>query len=208
MNAARERAVAEKAEKVEKHLQWLPALWCNLYVVDVVSRIASVDGEKTKIHFVSDHVVGPAVRLVFWANILLWSFYFVFPWVSYLPSVYHVLWKCEHGNFAHYSFFFLALYLVIVLLLVVIELMALVYVPPSQVAVMGPFMRRAWKKLPPIFHLGVEEFPFYLLMVFLTSMSVVAHMDLATNALFLSKSWRHSFAPGKLGRPPLYTTSR
>merc|ERR1712136_726950 len=76
------------------------------YVVDVVSRIASVGGESTKIHFLSDHVVGPAVRLVFLANILLWSFYLVFPWLSFFPSVHHVLWKCEHGSFAHYSFFF------------------------------------------------------------------------------------------------------
>jgi len=199
MDAAKERVETGRVEEVEKHLQWLPALWCNLYVVDVVSRIASVDGEKTKIHFVSDHVVGPAVRLVFWANILLWSFYFVFPWVSYLPSVYHVLWKCEHGNFAHYSFFFLALYLVIVLFLVLIELMALVYVLPSQVAVTGPFMHNVWKKIKSIFHLDVEEFPFYLLMVFLISMSVVAHMDLATNALFLSKVLATQFCPIEAG---------
>ena len=102
MDASKEIAEKEKAKLVEQQLKWLPVLRCNICVVDVVSRIASVADHET---IIKSDVAGPAVRLVFWANILLWSFYDVLPWLSYPLSVYHVLRKCEHGNFAPYIFF-------------------------------------------------------------------------------------------------------
>ena len=67
------------AQAVFENLDWIPSHWNNIYVFDVVRRVASVEGNKSMIHFLSDHVVGPAVRKVFAANVLLWSSYLVFP---------------------------------------------------------------------------------------------------------------------------------
>lgn len=169
------------AQAVLENLDWIPSHLNNIYVFDVVRRVASVEGEKSMIHFLSDHVVGPAVRKVFAANVLLWSCYLVFPWLAYWPSRHlpHAagLWRCEGGNFASYNPLFLAIYMVLVLVLLIIELQALVFVLPPQVAIIGPFMKNFARK----------DWSFYIFTLGMTSMSIVAHMDLASNALFLAK---------------------
>jgi hypothetical protein len=76
---------------------------------------------------------------------------------------------------------FLALYLVLVMVPLIFELRALVFVLPPQVAIMGPFMKQFAAKV----HL--QDWSAYIFYLGLTSMSVIAHMDLASNALFLSK---------------------
>ena len=47
------------------NLAWLPMHLNNMSVIDVVRRVASVEKENSKIHFLADHVVGPAVQHVF-----------------------------------------------------------------------------------------------------------------------------------------------
>jgi len=174
---------------VFENLDWIPSHLNNIYVFDVVRRVASVEGEKSMIHFLSDHVVGPAVRKVFAANVLLWSCYLVFPWLAYWPSRHlpHAagLWRCEGGNFASYNPLFLALYMVLVLVLLIIELRALVFVLPPQVAIIGPFMKNFARK----------DWSFYIFALGMTSMSIVAHMDLASNALFLAKVYATNNCP-------------
>jgi len=170
------------------NLAWLPMHLNNMYVIDVVRRVASVEKENSKIHFLADHVVGPAVQHVFLANILLWSFYGVFPFLAcWLPSKNGGWWTYDATGgsaFASCSKLFLVPYMCLVMVLLLIELRALVFVLPSQVAVVGPFVRNfaagfTWAKR--------QDWSFYVYLLGLTAISIIAHMDLASNALFLSK---------------------
>jgi len=170
------------------NLAWLPMHLNNMYVIDVVRRVASVEKENSEIHFLADHVVGPAVQHVFLANILLWSFYGAFPFLAcWLLSKNGGWWTYDTTGgsaFASCSKLVWVPYMCLVMILLLIELRALVFVLPCQVAVVGPFV----KKFPAGFTgAKQQDWSFYVCLLCLTSLSIIAHMDVASNALFLSK---------------------
>jgi len=183
---ANEDGHRESRTLVQQNLSWLPHSISNIYVIDIVTRVASTQHlERTKIHFLSDHVVGPAVPIAFWANIWLWTFYLVFPWIAYLPARFGWFWYCPQGNFANYSQWLLCPYVPVLLNAMRHEFQALVYALPPQVAIMGPFISNAvsshgWRGWG-----GRHSFGIFITCA--SIMSVFSHMDLATNGLFLSK---------------------
>jgi len=171
----------ENYEKVLENLNWLPWTMNDVYVLDIVARITSTKGDpKTMVHFLSDHVVGPGVRAAFKANVCLWLFYSVFPFLAYSTFSFG-WWECQKDTFANYKMCVMALYLPVVLAVIFFEYKAMIYALPPQVAISGPFFKTFHRFLPK----GVDSFVVWFL--FASFMSLMAHMDLATNSLFLSK---------------------
>ena len=161
-------------EEVRQNLEWLPWTAFDVYVFDIVARMTSTQEENnTKVHFTSDHVVGPAVRAAFKANMCLWVFYSVFPFLGYFT--YHFdWWECQPNTFANCRMFVLALYLPVVLFAMYCKYVAMIYALPPQVAMIGPLEPKVFRR-----------FTAWFLIAY--SVSLVAHMDLATNSLFLAK---------------------
>ena len=105
----------ETFEEVSDNLSWLPVTVCDVYVVDIVARITSTkeDTDNTKVHFLSDHVVGPGAQAAFKANLCLWVFYFFYPFIAYLTSLIG-WWTCKEKNSAEYHVEVLMLYIPVV----------------------------------------------------------------------------------------------
>ena len=156
-------------EEVRKNLEWLPWTVFDVYVIDIVARLMCMP----MVHWTSDHVNGPAVRAAFKANMCLWVFYSVFPFLRYFT--YHFdWWECQPNTFANCRMFVLALYLPVVLFAMYCEYVAMIYALPPQVAMIGPLEPKVFRRFTAWF-------------LFAYSVSLVAHMDLATNSLFLAK---------------------
>jgi len=153
----------------------------DVYVLDIVARITSTKKRsKTKVHFLSDHVVGPGVQAAFKANVCLWVFYSIYPFLAYHAFPKH-WWECRSDTFANYTIEVMGLYVPILLAVMYYEYKAMIYALPPQVAIIGPFGSTFHGLLPQC----VNSFIVWFL--FASSMSLVAHLDLATNSLFLSK---------------------
>ena len=168
-------------EEVRDKLSWLPLTLSDVYVLDIVARIASTKKERnTKVHFLSAHVVGPGVQAAFKANLCLWSFYFFYPFIAYLTS-FIGWWTCKEKNFAEYDVEVLMLCIPVVLAVMYFEYKATIYALPPLVAILGKFERRCLYYCPS----RIDSFSLWFLGA--SFMSLAAHMDLATNSLFLSK---------------------
>ena len=171
----------DKYEEVRKNLEWLPWTLNDVYVLGIVARISSTKGDnKTMVHFLPDHVVGPGVRAAFKANLWLWLFYSVFPFLTYFTFSFG-WWECQKDTFANYKMCVMVLYHTVLLAVMYHEYLAMICALPPQVAIIGPFGKKCHRFLPK----GADSFVVWF--VFASGMSLMAHMDLATNSLFLSK---------------------
>ena len=184
---------SEEFQRVWKHVRWLPLWFSNLRVVDISLRMAATQHERgTKVHFTQNYVVGPAVRVAFWANFTLWSFYAFFPLLALAAGVaerhFHLdnlLWSYSSTGLVNYTTPMLLPFVTVVLWVMFQEVRTLVYVLPAQVAVSGPFLVR----LPRIIHRTLPFCQgFWVQYVGVLGISLSAHLDLATNALFLSRT--------------------
>jgi len=187
-----EGSCSQSYQEVWENLRWLPLWFSNLRVVDIVLRLACTQYEPdTRVHFLQNHVVGPAVRVAFWGNIILWSFYAVFPLLALVAGVVErqfglndTFWVHSNTGLAKTTKLMLLPYVALLLRVMFHEVKTLVYVLPAQVAMTGPF-------LPPLTKIIQRRVPsyqgFWVHYVVVLGISLGAHMDLATNALFLSR---------------------
>jgi len=164
----------ETESATEDPLQWLPS-----YAYD--SETAQKLRERHQCSPYSalatpDEVFGRGeyTRIQRSALAILWSFFLVSPWIGMTFA------QCpSHGQgFAQVPTWLTQAYALLVAFHFAHEFYLLRRVLPCQVAILGPFTVMGMKM------------PFSLWFAFAASLSMVMHLDVATNALFLAKAWK------------------
>jgi len=131
-----------------------------------------------------DPLISPAFKRVFWANVVLWSFWALFPIVGFMCST------CdEGGGVAKAPSWLLAIYLPVVAYSLYLEFDAHRFVLPACAAWLG-----GWR----MFNRNV---PFYLYIGMTMGLSALGHTDLASSALFSARLLKSASCPGNMIEP-------